>query len=152
MACTDSPLLVRWSRTLSDAGIDTAILLAERVEQDAFGDGEASFGWGGLVLHLVRERGQEFVDVASAQRPLERFRLDDIGLALGWRDVEAITARTEPIRLADELAEVTDHRAELESALSVQHVAATRVAIERAVAQLKRAFFDKLHKLADQSR
>jgi hypothetical protein len=148
----DSPLLVRWSRALSAAGIDTTTLLAESEEQDAFGNAEASFGWGGLVLHLVRERGQEFVDVAPAHNPLYRFRLDDIGLALGWRNVEEIMARTEPIPLADELAELARHRTELESALSVQHLAATRVAIDRAVAQRERAFLDKLRKLADQSR
>jgi hypothetical protein len=148
----DSPLLLRWSRAMAHAGIDTVSLLAGASEEDGFGNGKATFSLGTLVLHFLCDRGQEFLDVAPMHAPTEHFRLDYIGLALGWRRVEETMDRTEPRALADELTDVVRYRDELEKALSFSSLAATRAATECAVAERERAFLDKLQRLADQSR
>jgi hypothetical protein len=66
--------------------------------------------------------------------------------------MEDILARAAPSPLAVELREIARRRTELESALAVQNLSATRVGIRQAAAQRERAFLDELQRLADKSR
>jgi hypothetical protein len=127
----------------------TVKLLSGRVGQDPFGDGEASFAWGILILHFVRDRGQEFVDLSPAHDPERRFRLDDVAVALGWRRTSEVVARTEPVPLEEELGDIASRQSEVESAFAPRNLREASIAIERAVAQREQAFLDKLRQLSE---
>jgi hypothetical protein len=53
-----------------------------------------------------------FVDVAPGAMPSRCYSLDDVGIAQGWRSVESVVARHEPIALVDELREIARRRTE----------------------------------------
>jgi hypothetical protein len=147
----EKSLLSTWSAALASAGIVGVDVVADSTGSavDTL-DGEARFRWGGLVLRLVRDRGQDFVDIAPAADPARAYTLDDIGVAQGWRTVESVLARQEPAALIDELREVVRHRTELERALAPDRVSATETEIAMARKRRETAFLDKLKKLADQ--
>jgi hypothetical protein len=143
-------LLSTWSAALGSAGITSADLLSDATQSEQeTGGGEANFSWGSLILRLVRDRGQDFVNVASAADAEPFFRLDDLGVAQGWRSIESVLARQGPIALVDELREIARHRTELENALAPRHLAATRVAVADACKRREQAFLEKLKRLAE---
>jgi hypothetical protein len=101
-----------------------------------------------MILRIVRDRGQDFVDVASVVDAAQHFRLDDLGIAQGWRDVELVLARQAPIPLVEELREVVRHRKEIEDALSARQLATTVVSVADACGRREQAFLEKLRRLA----
>lgn len=150
VAQRENPLLAMWTRMLATAGISEANLLSERYDPEHFGDGEASFQLlGAIVLRLVRDRGEDFVDIAPGSAPDERFRWDDVCIALGWRKIEDVVRRTHPAPMQEELAEVVSHASDLESALGVGRLPLTRKLVRTAAQQRERAFLEKLQRLAD---
>jgi len=145
----ENPLVVYWARTLSAAGIGEASLLSERFDPDHFGDGEASFRLGSIILRLVRDRGEDSVEIAPTCAPHEYFRLDDIFVALGWREVKDVLARTSPVPLEEELKEVVRRAEDLEVSLGAKRLPLTREAVREASERRERAFLDELQRLAD---
>jgi len=145
----ENPLLVDWTRTFAAAGIGEASLLSESFEPNHFGDGQASFRLGSIILRLVRDRGEDSVDITPSCAPHEYFRLDDICVALGWRDVQDVVARMRPIPLEDELKEVVRRAARLEAALEADQLPLTREKVREAAEKRERAFLDELRRLAD---
>lgn len=150
MVARENPLLTNWSRMLAAVGISEAELLSERYSAENFGDGEASFRLSGsIVLRLVRERGEDFVDIAPGSAPGESIRWDDLCVALGWRKVEDVIGRTRPVPIEEVLAEVVARASDLDAALAVGRLASTRKAVREAGEQRERAFLKKLQRLAE---
>ncbi len=150
MIARENPLLTNWTRILAAVGISESELLSERYDPEHFGDGEASFRLSGsIIVRLVRERGEDFVEIAARSAPGERFRWDDLCVALGWRKVEDVVGRTRPIPVEQELAEVVARASELETAVAVRRLPSTRKAVGEAGEQRERAFLEKLQRLAD---
>lgn len=146
----DDPLLSTWSAALASVGITGADVLPDSTGNTLdSSSGAANFRWGVLVLRLLRDRGQDFVDVAPASLPARWYGLDDVGIAQGWRSVESVIARQEPVALVDELRDVARHRAEIERAFAPDRLKATDTAIAEARKQRERAFLEKLKRLAD---
>jgi hypothetical protein len=146
-------LLSTWSTALASAGI-VGVDVVSDVTENAHdtGSGDASFRWGNLMVRLVRDRGQDFVDVGSAAAPENYFSLDDVGVAEGWRSITSVLARQGPAVLVDELREIVAHRTELESALAPQRLASTCAAVTAARKRREQAFLEKLKKLAEGTR
>jgi hypothetical protein len=147
-----SILLTKWAAVLASAGISELDLLYESAGEDSepgTDSGEARFRWGKLTLRFVRDRGQDFVDIAPDFDEESTFRMDDLGVAKGWRSIEDILSRQTPISLADELREIVAHRREIEDALSPHKLAATVVAVRQACKRREFAFLEKLKKLAE---
>jgi hypothetical protein len=135
---------------LAAVGISESELLSERYNPEHFGDGEASFGLSGsIILRLVRERGEDFVDIAPRSAPGESFRWDDLCVALGWCKVEDVVGRTRPIPTDEVLAEVVERASDLDEALAVGRLPSTRKAVKEAGEERERAFLEKLQRLAD---
>lgn len=147
MSELESLLLAQWSSVVGASGIEATRLTVTAADEGSFGNGEASFEWEGLIVHLTRDRGQDSVDLAAAHAPAERFRLEDVELALGWSVLEELLNRAEPRTLSAQLADVVKHRDELRPALSIESLAATRASIERAAAQRGSAYVEKLQSL-----
>jgi hypothetical protein len=146
-----SPLVSAWCAALASAGLASAKLISDSTDSSSLSaDGEACFLLGTVILRLVRDRGQDFVDVRPASQPSQQFSLDDIGIAQGWRSLESVIARQESIALSDELTEIARHKGELEAAFDPEHLAATEVEIVAAREKRQRSFLDKLARLADE--
>lgn len=111
---------------------------------------EAFFRSGTLVLRLVRDRGQDFVEVAPADDRSRVYQLDDLGVAQGWRRLEDVLARTEPIPIQEELVTIASRRHDLEEALGRDKRAETDRAAEAAAEQRSRAFLMKWQRSADE--
>src|SRR5262245_65487390 len=78
---------------LSGAGLGDAELVSATLESAAFGDTTAVFRIRPLLLRFTRDRGQEFVDLASQSEPGTFHHFDDVDIAMGWRSVEEVLAR-----------------------------------------------------------
>lgn len=130
----EDPLLKRWKILLQTAGVDPSTLQIERCDPNAFGNALATARWGSLVLRLVLDRGQEFIDVSSSTVSKDYFSLDEIGIAFGWSRPEDTVGdfHSKPRPLESELDELGRRRGELELAFSADNWDATVKAIAKA--------------------
>src|SRR6185503_15914041 len=81
---------------LIDAGLDDAELISSPPGAAPYGDKSTIFRIGPLLLRIVSERGQEFVDLASKSTPEKFHQFDDVEIAMGWRSVDEVLAKREP--------------------------------------------------------
>lgn len=103
-------------------------------------------------MRFVRDRNQDFLDIAFGSNLQEYIRFDDICVAMGWREIEQNFTRQQPVRLKDELLEFLRRKTLLEVAFSPEKLSKTRVLIQHAILKREKAFMEKLEKLADKSR
>lgn len=141
-------LAASWSSELLNAGLSRAKLTGVQYDRVS-GYGEAVFRTGLILLKISRERGQDFLEVGSANKPGEFFRFDDVCVAFGWRSIEEIMVRQEPIPLHAELSELRQRLPSLENAFSEAYFRETRDKIEAAADKRESAFLEKLRRLAE---
>ena len=142
-----SSLMSTWHAALAAAGITDVTVEYDDTDSGApFADGEARFRWGMLVLRLVRDRGQHFVDLVTPEPTPGYLSLDDVGIAEGWRVLEDVNAREAPIPLADDLREIAQRREDLEAVLAPQRWLPAKVKFEAARQQRERALVEKLER------
>lgn len=128
----------RVRQILRTAGLRRAHLQGEQYGE-SFGDALLLFKLGNLLLRVVRDRGQEFLDIGSVAVP-ERFcSIDVFEIAMGWRTVEQVISRSEPEPLVDVLARVAEHLGESQLALSPEREPHTRAMMTRAEEWIKEA-------------
>lgn len=111
---------------------------------DIAGDGVVIFRIGSLLLRFVRDRGQDFLDIASMVEPTIFHQFDDIEIAMGWRSVEDILAKQEPESLSAVLEKIEEKFSDLNAAMSGERERFTRAQIERAAKQRGEAFVESL--------
>jgi hypothetical protein len=150
IARQENSVVDEWVRVLANVGIREASLLSERYGPDHFGDGEARFRWGSIVVRLVRERGEDFVELESIYSPDQSFRWEDVSIAFGWCTVDEVVARGYPVPTSDVLAEIVRREPALHTALDAEHFGSTREAVASAAAKRENAFLGKLQRLADE--
>src|SRR5262245_40586595 len=121
-----NPLIEGWSRALSTAGLDGAILFSDHYDAESFGNGEALFGLGPLIIRILRDRGQDFVDLAPSVSPSEFMQLDDVGLALGWWPLWEVLERGHPLPLSECLTTIARQAGALQEAFSADDLPHTR--------------------------
>lgn len=129
---------------LKAAGLQDAELVSSTPESPSFGDAESIFRLGPLFLHFVRDRGEEFVDVASSAAPQKFFQLDDLDIAMGWKTIDEVLSKQEPESLDAVLARIAQHGAELHDAFSGVRERLTRARVERAAQDRGQAFMGRL--------
>jgi hypothetical protein len=72
-----------------------------------------------LVVRFVRERGQDWVEVAPAGTPVPAFySFHDLEIAFGWRTVEDVLGLNDVEPLEDVLRRVVQHWDELRTNLA----------------------------------
>jgi len=103
-----------------------------------FGNNDAEFRAGSLLLRFVRDRGQEFLDLASVKAPLECYQFNDVQVAFGWTSTE-VFAREEPLPLELVVALLAKHFNELNEAFS-RDWEATRPRLETAAKERAQSF------------
>lgn len=126
------------------AGFDRAEEASHTAESDHFGDAEAIFRLGSLLLRFVRDRLQVFVDLGSVTSPTTFHQFDDVEIAMGWKTIDEVLAKREPDDLVAVLTRIHDYAANLESAFSDDQVRLTRARIERAARDRGEKFVSQL--------
>jgi len=106
----------------------------------SLGDGEVLARLDPLLLRLVRDRGQEFLDVAAASSPDQFHQFDDLEIALGWRSLADVLAKTEPEPLHVVLERLRSKLPELKDAFEGERAAGTGKRIEEAARRRGEAF------------
>jgi hypothetical protein len=81
---------------LAGAGLPHDDLVHEALPPEIFEDGEVVFRVGPMHLRFVRERGQDFLDIAPASSPGDYHRFGEVELAMGWSTVSGKWSRSEP--------------------------------------------------------
>jgi hypothetical protein len=115
---------------LEQAGIGDADLVLSEPESMAFGDTAAVFRIAPLLLRFVRDRGQQFVELAAEAEPGRFHYFEDVSIGMGWRSVDDVMAMPEPIDAI--LRRVRTNRDYLNDALSGNQARLTRARIEKA--------------------
>ncbi|MCI0664554.1 MAG: hypothetical protein L0220_26130 [Acidobacteria bacterium] len=141
---TENKLLTIAIETIKAIGIEGAELVSETFDPKNFGNGEVVFRLGPLLLRFIRDRGQDFLDVASTIAPDRFHQFDDVEIAMGWKSVEEVLAKSEPEPLADVLVRMRNHLSELQAAMSGNQELFTRARIERAAEQRGAEFVKRL--------
>ena len=129
---------------LSGAGLGDAELVSATPESAAFGDTTAVFRIRPLLLRFTRERGQEFVDLASQSEPDTFHQFDDVDIAMGWRSVDEVLAKRKPEPIAAVLRRIKANLAVLGDAFSGDRERLTRARVERAARERGHAFTARL--------
>ncbi len=142
-ACT-RPFAKSIAARIGAAGLGDVELVSEMPDSSSFGDAEAVFRLGPLILRFSMDRGQELVDVAFGHMPERFFLIDDVDIALGWKSIDEVVSRPEPERLESVLGRLAAHRPELSEAFSGRLSRRTRARIERAERDRGEAFMERL--------
>lgn len=130
---------------LSKTGIDGAESIRAISDAKNFGDAEAIFRVGPLVLRFLRDRSQEFLELATNVAPDKFYQFGDVEIAMGWKTIDEVLAKRELEPLSSVLARLHEHRAEMSEALSSDRESLTRARIERAAQERGKAFVERLH-------
>ncbi len=78
-----------------------------------------------LLIRFIRDRGEDFLDVAGIHRPDEFFQSDVLEIAFGWRTIDDTLRKRTPGPVSDILGRLRDHMDELVTAFDRNHLAAT---------------------------
>ena len=137
-------LATRWSDRLRSAGLNNPEILSATYNPAYFGNAEAIFRVGLMLLHIVRDRGQELLNVAFDTQPDQFYPIEDIEIAMGWKTLEEINARQEPEQLDLILSRLALRSDQLMDGLSGERERLTRARINRATKDRSQAFINRL--------
>lgn len=126
------------------AGLKDVELISSTPDSSSFGNAEAVFQLGPLILRFVRDRGQELLDAAFSETPDRFFLFDDIDIAMGWKTIDEVLAKREPESLEKILGRLAQHTAKLSATFSGAPSRLTRARVERAERDRGEAFMKRL--------
>lgn len=124
---------------LRSAGL-IASEISSASEGSQFENADAVFSFGCLLLRLVRDRGQIFLEIAASSAPRKFYQFDDVAIAMGWKSIEEVLSKQQPEEIDQVLFQIDQYRVELETAFSNQQAPFTLKRIDR-VAQMRGAAF-----------
>lgn len=143
-SASDSSFAEAVRSELAKLGLGDAELVFVAPESPAFGNTAAVFSIGPLLLRVTSERGQQFVDIASQAEPTKFHQFDDVDIALGWRSVDDVLAKSDPEPVGSVLLRVKDHLNALSEAFSGGRERFTRARVEKAARERGEAFTARL--------
>jgi len=132
----------RFEDALRSAGLLAKIARASP-ESRFYGDGEVVARLDSLLLRLVRDRGQEFLDLGHVSRPARFHQFRDVELALGWSSVDDLQARREPEPIHLVLERLRSKLPELRDAFEGDRAPITEKRIEEAERRRRDAFMGR---------
>jgi hypothetical protein len=115
-------------------------------------DGEVVFRVGPLHVRFVRDRGQDFMDMAPASDPSTYYPFADVELALGWKTAEQIVSADAPEPLSAVVDRLRSDWPELVDAFSSRRVDDTLARLAAASQRRGVAFVERLQSLAKDAR
>jgi hypothetical protein len=103
---------------LTEAGIQDAELVRANYDAKSFGNAEAVFRLQPLIPRFIRDRGQEFLELATRGAPEQFHQFGDVEIAMGWKTIEEVIGKRELEGLDRLLGRLHEHRTELHEAFS----------------------------------
>ena len=131
---------------LEAAGFKNYELISHVQDEKHFGNSEAVFKIGVILLRFILDRGQAFIDVASTVNPARFYQYDTVQLAMGWNTIEDILTRNHPVDLEAVLLELAQNYRSLEIAMSKNNIEQTAELFEKADKARGEAFVKKINK------
>jgi hypothetical protein len=104
----------------------------------------AIFRIGPLLVRVVQERGQRFVDIGAQSEPTRFYQFDDVEIAMGWRSVDDVLAKEEPDPIELVLHRILANLDVLTDAFAPGEEQLTRSRIDRAADRRGQAFMARL--------
>jgi hypothetical protein len=139
-----TPFLRSVRDALEAAELKGAEEISQLPESEHFGNMEATFRVGSLLIKFVRDRLQAFVDLGSTSSPTKFHQFDDVEIAMGWKTIDQVLAKKEPEDLTSVLKKVSANFAALEAAFSADQEQLTRARVERAARERGEEFEARL--------
>lgn len=133
-------------KRLDEAGLRGASLVSARPVAASFGNTEAIFQMGSLLLRFVSDRGQTHMDVAAVSVPTGFHQFGDVEIAMGWKTIDQVLAMREPEDLTVVLVRLRANLDTLIDAFSGPRERLTRGLVERARQERGREFSDRLRR------
>ncbi|MEO7723190.1 MAG: hypothetical protein ABIU29_00650 [Chthoniobacterales bacterium] len=132
---------------INASGIAGAELIASPSYPSAnFGDSEVIFRIRAILVRFIRDRGQEFVDLAFNSAPSLFYQFDDVAVAMGWTTLPALLRRSEPAPIGPVVDQLANNLCLLEEAFSDAHQGSTRAKFEKAAHEREQAIMDSLRR------
>lgn len=129
---------------LRAAGFDRVEYLSHASNDANFGDASVIFRVDTLLFRVVRDRGQEFLDVTSSGLFRTFYQYDDVEIALGWKTVDQVLNKKSPEDLLPILKRIAEHFDELRKAFSGKCRDATIKSVEDAARVRGQRFVERL--------
>lgn len=127
------------------ANLGDARLMFHSPESVHFGDTSAVFSVGTMLLKFIRERGQVFIELGTQAEPEEFYQFDYVAIAMGWRSLDEVLARSAPEPMGEILKKVGDYINLLQLAFSPDRIQYTRMVIAKASYDREQAFVARLN-------
>lgn len=131
------------SDSLKAAGFNSASLV-ESDERGDFGDSLAIFSCGSLIFKFIRDRGQVFMDLASASAPEKFYQFDDVEIAMGWKNVDQVLEKKAPEDINHILTRLYTRLDEIDTVMSGERAQFMRKRIEFSAKERGNAFVNRL--------
>lgn len=141
---TDAP--AAFALALESAGFTGATLRSAAPPDAHFGNAQAIFRVGSLLLRFTRDRGQDFLDIAACVEPAHFHQFDDVAIAMGWTTIDRVNSKAEPEALAEVLAKLKKRFVDLEKAFAADQEPATRQKFEQAARLRREAMIRRLRR------
>ena len=126
------------------AGLVPDECLSASYDARSFGNAEVVFRVGCIRLKVVKDRGEEFLDLAGSSEGDSFHSIDDIGVALGWLSTEELFSRQTVEPLLRTLQRVAEHWSELSAAMAPRRLPGTEAAVRQAMEERARLMRMKL--------
>ncbi len=136
-----NPFVEEIKQELAKIGINNAILIDESYYPQSFGNAEAIFEVGGLILRFTRDKGQNFVDLASSHSPTHYYLFTDVSVAMGWEILNDVINMDEPISLNKALTYFKNNFNDLYRAFSDKEIMQTNAKIKDVENKFTKAMF-----------
>jgi hypothetical protein len=117
---------------LTAVGIPAPELVSASPASKTFGSAHVIFRVGNLLLRVVRDRGQEFLDVGASAPPEHFYQFDDLEIAMGWKTLDELLSRQELEDLERLLPRVSNHMDELQEVFSQDRRQFTEARLDKA--------------------
>ena len=132
---------------LNTVGLSNGVIVSSVAGSDTSANATVVIRTGPLLLRIVRDRGQEFLELASVEAPTGFHQFDDVEISMGWTSIDEVLAKREPENLGDIFSRLAQRFPELGMALSGDRARLMRSRIEQAERERGEAFLAKLRLL-----
>lgn len=92
-----NPLVAVAQSELNKVGIRNAKLIRESYAPQDFGNAEAIYELGNLRLRLLRDRGDDTVQIGSSTSAENFYILDDVAIWMGWLSLDELLKYDVPL-------------------------------------------------------
>ena len=132
---------------LKDLGLGAVQLISSSADGEPFGDAILVFRIDSILLRVILDKGETFLDVAPVVKPRHFSSFEDVAIALGWVTLHAPEPKS-TVDLSVALKLFQEHFVELLSAFASERINETQARVEIATRQRGAAFVSRLRKKA----